>query len=67
MAVDPGLAQTRSDPRDRYDDPLLDSLVEICKLHGHSATRASLSSGLPLNNAEALILLRYAPVDKIEA
>lgn len=31
-------------------DPLLDSLVEICKLHGHTATRASLSAGLPLNN-----------------
>ena len=29
-------------------DPLLDCLVEICRLHGHSATRASLSSGLPL-------------------
>lgn len=31
-------------------DPLLDSLVEICRLHGNAATRASLSSGLPLNN-----------------
>lgn len=29
-------------------DPLLDCLVEICRLHGHSATRASLSAGLPL-------------------
>ena len=29
-------------------DPLLDCLVEACRLHGHSATRASLSSGLPL-------------------
>ncbi|MBQ0936826.1 type I secretion system permease/ATPase [Ideonella paludis] len=29
-------------------DPLLDCLVETCRLHGHSATRASLSSGLPL-------------------
>ena len=29
-------------------DPLLDCLIEICRLHGHSATRASLSGGLPL-------------------
>jgi ATP-binding cassette subfamily C protein LapB len=29
-------------------DPLLDCLIEICRLHGHSATRASLSAGLPL-------------------
>jgi ATP-binding cassette subfamily C protein LapB len=29
-------------------DPLLDSLVEICRLHGHGATRASLCAGLPL-------------------
>ena len=29
-------------------DPLLDCLVEICRLHGRSATRASLSAGLPL-------------------
>lgn len=31
-------------------DPLLDCLVEICRLHGHSATRASLSAGLPLTD-----------------
>jgi ATP-binding cassette subfamily C protein LapB len=30
-------------------DPLLDCLIEICRLHGHSATRASLSGGLPLS------------------
>ena len=29
-------------------DALLDCLIEICRLHGHSATRASLSAGLPL-------------------
>ena len=29
-------------------DPLLDCLVEVCRLHGHSATRASLSAGLPM-------------------
>lgn len=31
-------------------DALLDCLVEICRLHGHNATRASLSAGLPLND-----------------
>jgi len=29
-------------------DALLDCLVEICRLHGQSATRAGLASGLPL-------------------
>jgi ATP-binding cassette subfamily C protein LapB len=39
-------------PRLREDlihaDPLLDSLVEICRLHGRAASRATLSAGMPL-------------------
>ncbi len=39
-------------PRVRDDlaapDPLLDALVEVCRIHGRGATRASLSAGLPL-------------------
>jgi ATP-binding cassette, subfamily C, bacterial LapB len=31
-----------------HPDPLLDSLVEVCRLHGRGASRASLSGGLPL-------------------
>jgi len=31
-----------------HDDPLLDCLMQLAKLHGRSATRTSLSSGLPL-------------------
>jgi ATP-binding cassette, subfamily C, bacterial LapB len=31
-----------------HPDPLLDSLVEVCRLHGQGATRASLAGGLPL-------------------
>jgi ATP-binding cassette subfamily C protein LapB len=31
-----------------HPDPLLDCLVEVCRLHGQHATRASLSAGLPL-------------------
>jgi ATP-binding cassette, subfamily C, bacterial LapB len=39
-------------PRFREDlihpDPLLDCLVEVCRLHGQAASRASLSAALPL-------------------
>ena len=48
MAVDLSQAQTRSDPRDRYDDPLLDSLLSLCSLHQKSVSRAMLTAGLPL-------------------
>ncbi len=34
-------------------DPLLDCLIEVCRVHGLPASRASLSAGLPLNQ-EAL-------------
>lgn len=33
-----------------HPDPLLDCLVEVCRLHGQSASRASLSAGLPLGS-----------------
>jgi ATP-binding cassette subfamily C protein LapB len=33
-------------------DALLECLVEVCRLHGHSATRASLSAGLPLQDGQ---------------
>ncbi|RQP25439.1 type I secretion system permease/ATPase [Piscinibacter terrae] len=33
-----------------HPDPLLDCLVEVCKLHGQAASRASLSAGLPLDS-----------------
>ena len=48
MTVDLSQAQTRSDPRDRYDDPLLDSLLSLCALHQKSVSRAMLTAGLPL-------------------
>ena len=48
MAVDISQTQTRSDPRDRYDDPLLDSLLSLCLLHQKSVSRAMLTAGLPL-------------------
>ena len=31
-----------------HPDPLLDCLVEVCRLQGHAASRASISAGLPL-------------------
>ncbi|MEW6705330.1 MAG: type I secretion system permease/ATPase [Pseudomonadota bacterium] len=31
-----------------HPDPLLDCLVEVCRLHGQNASRASLAAGLPL-------------------
>ena len=40
--------ETSSDPRLNHDDPLLDGLLILCKLHGCSASRGSLSAGLPL-------------------
>ncbi|MCY1281362.1 Toxin RTX-I translocation ATP-binding protein [compost metagenome] len=36
------------DPRLGHDDPLLDGLLILCRLHGCNASRASLASGLPL-------------------
>ena len=43
---------TDAPPRLREDlihpDPLLDCLVELCRLHGQAATRASLSASLPI-------------------
>ena len=36
------------DPRGLLDDPLLDSLLTLCQLHQKPASRAMLSSGLPL-------------------
>ena len=41
----PGLS---GDPRLHHDDPLLDGLLILCKLHGCPASRGSLSAGLPL-------------------
>ncbi|WP_375162886.1 type I secretion system permease/ATPase [Pseudomonas sp. LS44] len=37
-----------NDPRLSHDDPLLDGLLILCKLHGCVVSRSSLSAGLPL-------------------
>lgn len=42
-------------------DPLLDCLVELCRLHGQTASRASLSAGLPLGpNGKGALTLELA-------
>jgi len=40
-----------------HPDPLLDCLVEICRLHGVPASRASLSAALPLEDGRLTIEL----------
>jgi ATP-binding cassette subfamily C protein LapB len=36
------------DPRSQHDDPLLDGLLSLCSLHHKPASRAMLTTGLPL-------------------
>ncbi|WP_038901817.1 type I secretion system permease/ATPase [Dickeya dadantii] len=38
------------DPRIRHDDPLLDSLLVLCRLQGKPTSRATLTAGLPLED-----------------
>lgn len=38
-------------------DPLLDCLIEVCRLHGVAASRASLSTGLPLDKGPLTLAL----------
>jgi ATP-binding cassette subfamily C protein LapB len=38
------------DPRSEHDDPLLDCLLILCALHNKSASRSTLTAGLPLPN-----------------
>lgn len=41
-------AHGRQDPRQSHDDPLLDALMIICKLHNIATSRNVLTAGLPL-------------------
>lgn len=41
-------AQGRQDPRQSHDDPLLDALMIVCKLHNIVTSRNVLTTGLPL-------------------
>ncbi|MEY8876462.1 MAG: type I secretion system permease/ATPase [Leptothrix sp. (in: b-proteobacteria)] len=64
--ADPAAAERRAEPpsdTDRlredllYPDPLLDCLLEVCRLNGVSASRASLSAGLPLEDGRLTLAL----------
>ncbi len=44
----PQIESASFDPRSSFDDPLLDGLLILCRLHDCSASRSSLSAGLPL-------------------
>ena len=48
-----------ADPRQSFDDPLLDGLLILCKLHGAAVSRSSLCAGLPL--AEQRLTLDLLP------
>lgn len=51
--------------RDSHDDPLLDCLMQLARLHGRSATRTSLSSGLPLVQNRLTIELFPRAADRV--
>ena len=42
------VAPLNHDPRSQHDDPLLDGLLTLCSLHYKPASRAMLTTGLPL-------------------
>ncbi|WP_435634243.1 type I secretion system permease/ATPase [Pseudomonas solani] len=44
------MAGAAVDPRQSHDDPLLDGLLILCRLHECPASRGSLTAGLPLAN-----------------
>ena len=46
--LEPQNEWTIGEAADRHDDPLLDCLLQLCKIHGRPASKTGLSSGLPL-------------------
>ncbi|MDU4254843.1 type I secretion system permease/ATPase [Pseudomonas sp.] len=50
MIIQERSALAPGDPRLSHDDPLLDGLLILCRLHGCSVSRNSLSAGLPLRD-----------------
>ncbi|MFF7706572.1 type I secretion system permease/ATPase [Pseudomonas sp. NPDC007930] len=48
MESETGRVQLIHDPRSLHDDPLLDGLLALCYLHQKPASRAMLTTGLPL-------------------
>ncbi|MFM2341447.1 MAG: hypothetical protein RLZZ592_1100, partial [Pseudomonadota bacterium] len=54
-ARDPATERLREDLI--HPDPLLDSLLEVCRLHGAATSRAALSAGLPLQGGRLTLSL----------
>nr|WP_245801922.1 type I secretion system permease/ATPase [Sphaerotilus natans] len=55
MPRDPATERLREDLI--HPDPLLDCLLEVCRLHGVASSRAALSAGLPLENGRLTLAL----------
>ncbi len=51
---------------DTHDDPLLDCLMQLAKLHGRLATRTGLSSGLPLVHNRLTVELFSRAADRAD-
>jgi ATP-binding cassette subfamily C protein LapB len=51
---------------DSHDDPLLDSLMQLAKLHGMQASRTGLKSGLPLVKNKLTVELFQRAADRID-
>ncbi|MEE9566546.1 MAG: type I secretion system permease/ATPase [Desulfobacteria bacterium] len=51
---------------DTHDDPLLDCLMQLAKLHGRSVSRTSLSSGLPLVHNRLTVELFTRAADRAD-
>lgn len=47
-----------------HPDPLLDCLLEVCRVHGVAASRASLSAGLPLVDGRLTLALAERAADR---
>ena len=59
VALPPGQGQATERLREDlvHPDPLLDCLVEVCRLQGQASSRASLSAGLPLVDGRMTLAL----------
>jgi ATP-binding cassette subfamily C protein LapB len=48
-----------------HTDPLLDCLLEVCRLHGVGTSRASLSAGLPLQDGKLTLSLAERAASRV--
>ncbi len=62
----PALDWNLGEDTDARDDPLLDCLIQLTKLHGHPASRTVLSAGLPLVHNRLTVELFYRAADRAD-